>query len=77
MFMNPAGHFDGSAQASKAPWSASTCTRRPVILPSLVAAIFRRHVIVAGKDVVERFSIRSSTHLTGTPVTMEPTMEQT
>jgi hypothetical protein len=39
MLKKPAGHFDGSAQASKAPWSASTWTRRPVTLPSLVAAI--------------------------------------
>lgn len=42
--------FDGvQAQASNAPWSASTCTRMPVILPSLVAAKLGGHVIIAGK----------------------------
>lgn len=44
MFMKPAGHFDGSAQASKASRigeHAQTAT-----LPSVQD--FRRHVIVAG-----------------------------
>ena len=39
MAKKPAGNFEGSAQASKPPWSASTCTLRPVTLPSLLAAI--------------------------------------
>ena len=39
MAKRPAGNFDGLAQASKPPWSAIVCTRRPVTLPSLVAAI--------------------------------------
>ena len=40
MLKKPAGNFVGSAQASNAPWSASTWHRRPVIRPSRVAAIF-------------------------------------
>ena len=34
MWKNPAGNFVGCAVLSKAPWSAITSTRRPVILPS-------------------------------------------
>ncbi len=39
MLKKPAGHLDGSAQASKAPWSARTWTFSPVTRPSFVAAI--------------------------------------
>ena len=39
MLEKPAGHFDGSAQASNAPWSARICTRSAVTRPSCVAAI--------------------------------------
>ena len=39
MWKKPAGNFDGWAVESKAPWSAITSTRTPVILPSL-AQIF-------------------------------------
>ena len=39
MLKNPAGYFVGCAVALNAPWSAITSTRRPVILPSFVAAI--------------------------------------
>jgi hypothetical protein len=39
MLKNPAGYLVGSAQASKAPWSASTWQRNPVMRPSRVAAI--------------------------------------
>ena len=35
MWKNPAGNLVGCAVLSKAPWSAITSTRRPVILPSL------------------------------------------
>ena len=35
MWKNPAGNLVGCAVESKAPWSAITSTRRPVILPSL------------------------------------------
>ncbi len=35
MWKKPAGNFVGCAVESKAPWSASASTRRPVILPSL------------------------------------------
>ena len=34
MWKKPAGNFVGWAVESKAPWSAITSTRRPVILPS-------------------------------------------
>ncbi len=33
MWKNPAGNFVGCAVESNAPWSASTSTRSPVILP--------------------------------------------
>ncbi len=49
MLEKPAGHFDGSAQASKAPWSARICTRKPVTRPSLRRRDLGRHVIVAGE----------------------------
>ena len=39
MLKKPAGNLVGSAQASKAPWSAVTWHLRPVIRPSRVAAI--------------------------------------
>ena len=39
MWKKPAGNFVGWAVPLKAPWSASTSTRSPVILPSRVAAI--------------------------------------
>ena len=42
MWKNPAGYFVGCAVALKAPWSAVTSTRRPVIRPSFVAAISPR-----------------------------------
>ena len=51
----------------------------PEILPSEVAASLRFiHVVIAGKGVLDiRFSIRSSTHLTGRPKTIEATIAQT
>ncbi len=39
MLKKPAGNLVGSAQASNAPWSASTWHHSPVIRPFLVAAI--------------------------------------
>ena len=39
MWKKPAGNFVGWAVALNAPWSASTSTLTPTILPSLVAAI--------------------------------------
>ena len=39
MWKNPAGNFDGCALPLNAPWSASTFARRPMIVPSEVAAI--------------------------------------
>jgi hypothetical protein len=36
MLKKPAGYFVGSAQASKAPWSASTWQRNAVMRPSAV-----------------------------------------
>ena len=76
MLKKPAGYLVGSAQASNAPWSAMTWTTRAVILPSLVAASSPCHLVVAGEGRGDRFSIRSSTHFTGTPVTIEATTEQ-
>ena len=49
MLEKPAGHFDGSAQASNAPWSARMCTRSACTRPSLGRGDLRRHVIVAGE----------------------------
>ena len=48
MWKNPAGNFVGCAVLSKAPWSAITSTRRPVILPVLGADL-RVHDVVAGE----------------------------
>jgi hypothetical protein len=39
MWKKPAGYLVGCAVALNAPWSASTFTRTPSILPSAVAAI--------------------------------------
>ena len=49
MLEKPAGHFDGSAQASNAPWSARMWTRSAVTRPSLRRRDLGRHVIVAGE----------------------------
>jgi hypothetical protein len=49
MWKKPAGNFVGCATPLNAPWSASTSTLRPWILPSLVAAIDAGHVVVAGE----------------------------
>jgi hypothetical protein len=45
-------------------------------LPSRVAAISVCMWKSRAKAVVERFSIRSSTHFTGRPVTIEATIAQ-
>ena len=75
MWKNPAGNFVGWAVLSKAPWSAITSTRRPVILPSFEHLC--AHDVVAGEPVETRFSVRFSTHLTGTPATIEPAIAHT
>ena len=74
MWKNPAGYLVGWAVALNAPWSASTRARRPRILPSFVAAISPCMWKSRANVVDIRFSERSSTHLTGLPVTMAPTM---
>ena len=77
MFMKPAGNLVGSAQASNPPWSAVVWHQRPVILPSFVALSYPSSSSLLAKAVVIKFSIRSSTHLTGSPVTMDATTEHT
>ena len=49
MWKNPAGNFVGCAVLLNAPWSASTLTRRPWILPSLRRRDLAVHVVVAGE----------------------------
>jgi hypothetical protein len=59
-----------------APWSASTFTRTALILPSRLAASSPRMWKSRAKQVDIRFSDRSSIHLTGLEVRIEPTIAQ-
>ena len=76
MLKRPAGHLVALAQASNAPWSAMVLQRNAITLPSFVQAISISMWKSRANAVVERFSMRSSTHFTGRPVTIEATMAQ-
>ena len=70
---NPAGYLLGWAVPLNAPWSASTVTRTARIFPSRLAASSPCMWKSRAKQVDIRFSDRSSIHLTGWPVMIEPT----
>src|SRR6478736_4138869 len=76
MMNRPDGHLVALAQASNAPSSATGYQRRPVTLPSFVAAISVSMKKSRANAVVDRFSMRSSTHFTGRPVTIDATIAQ-
>jgi hypothetical protein len=69
---NPAGNLLGCAVPLNAPWSASTVTRTARIRPSRDAASSPRMWKSLANDPDIRFSDRSSIHLTGFPVIIEP-----
>ena len=79
MWKKPAGNFVGWAVPLNAPWSASTFDPyAPGSCRPCVDATSAVHVVVAGERRCDiRFSERSSTHFTGLPVTIEPTIAQT
>ena len=78
MWKKPAGYFVGCAVALNAPWSASTSTRSARILPVAVGGDLAAASGSRGRSRCDvRFSVRSSIHFTGLPVTIEPTTEQT
>jgi hypothetical protein len=74
---NPAGNLVGCAVPLNAPWSASTVTRTALIVPSRLAASSPRMWKSLAKQVDIRFSDLSSTHFTGLPVMIEPTIVHT
>src|SRR5262249_1377167 len=76
MLNRPAGHLLALAQASNAPWPPTVQQGSAVTLPSFVQAISVCMWKSRANAVVDRFSMRSSVHFTGRPVTIEATMEQ-
>ena len=65
MWNSPTLNFDGWASAWNAPSSASSETRRPVIVPSALSAISPCMWKSRANPVEIRFSLRSSIHFTG------------
>ena len=77
MWNSPTLSFDGWASAWKAPSSASSETRRPVMVPSALSAISPRIQKSRANPVEIRFSLRSSIHLTGCPSRSEAAVATT
>ena len=67
MWNSPTLNFVGCASAKNAPLSASSETRRPIIVPSFFSAISPCMWKSRAKPVEIRFSVRSSIHFTGRP----------
>ena len=77
MWNRPTLNFDGCASAWNAPSSASSETRRPVIVPSALSASSPCIQKSRANPVEIRFSLRSSIHFTGWPRSSEAAVATT
>ncbi len=77
MLNSPALNLVGCASAKKAPLSLSRWTRSASILPCPSSASSPSMWKSRAKPVDIRFSVRSSTHLTGRPISSEAAVATT
>ena len=77
MWNSPALNLDGCASAKNAPLSDSSLTRRPSIVPSFFRASSPCMWKSRAKPVEIRFSVRSSIHFTGRPISSDAAVATT